>query len=466
MNGMTYEDLTRKHPVFVYEGYRMQSREDAVTLTYSYTIEGLDSFETSWTFPKTAGMSLRDAWQLDRLAFGLGMAELISYWKITCSPRVEIRPKTFHSPQASWWKKLMRGGLGEFFYRNGIEAGEDFVSFAGVGGEPMEAEARPFHKAPSGLLIPIGGGKDSIVTLELTKGSAERNGCYLINPKASSLEAARLAGYRDDQIIRAHRKLDPKILRYNQLGYLNGHIPFSAVVAFSAAFAAVLSGKEAVALSNESSANESTVQGSDVNHQYSKSYEFEEDFSRYLSDYVSEELRYFSLLRPLCELQIAGLFSRYEAYHPVFRSCNLGSKQDAWCCDCPKCLFVYLILSPFLSQADLQRIFGENLLNKASMGESMEQLVGIQSTKPFECVGSREEACVAACLAIDRVRGEGEAMPLLLERYLQSGLYEKYRTQGRELLGGFDPRHQLPEELEALLRRSLAEMEASWETSK
>ena len=134
------------------------------------------------------------------------------------------------------------------------------------------------------------------------------------------------------------------MLELNRQGYLNGHTPFSALVAFSGIIAARMHGLSMVALSNESSANESTVQGSTVNHQYSKSFKFEEDFHYYQNTYLRGSAYYFSLLRPLSEFQIARYFAGQKQYHGIFRSCNAGSRTDSWCGHCPKCLFVYLIL--------------------------------------------------------------------------------------------------------------------------
>ena len=67
------------------------------------------------------------------------------------------------------------------------------------------------------------------------------------------------------------------MLQLNSEGYINGHTPFSAIVAFSSVLTAALNGQKYITLSNENSANESTVKDSKVNHQYSKSYEFELD---------------------------------------------------------------------------------------------------------------------------------------------------------------------------------------------
>jgi hypothetical protein len=207
------------------------------------------------------------------------------------------------------------------------------------------------------------------------------------------------------------------MLDLNKQRYLNGHTPFSALVAFSSVIAGYLNGLRFVALSNESSANESTVAGSYVNHQYSKSFEFEEDFRYYEKKYLGSGVYYFSFLRPLAELQIAMLFSRFKKYHSVFKSCNVGSKQDIWCGHCPKCLFVYIILSPFLSLNELDNIFGKRLFEDESLQEDFDKLCGILPEKPFECVGSRDEVNASLAETIRKYDGAGIELPILLKHY-------------------------------------------------
>ena len=210
-----------------------------------------------------------------------------------------------------------------------------------------------------------------------------------------------------DEVLVIRRKIDSTLLDLNAQGYLNGHTPFSAMLAFYTRLASALSVIPNVALSNENSANESTVPGTSVNHQYSKSLEFEDDFRTY----VNEELRikneessfnYFSFLRPLSELQIAMLFSRFTAYHDVFRSCNVGSKQDIWCGHCAKCLFAYIILSPFIDPVRLNHIFGKPMLDDLTLELEFRQLIGEAETKPFECVGTVSEVRQALAMAIER----------------------------------------------------------------
>lgn len=84
-----------------------------------------------------------------------------------------------------------------------------------------------------------------------------------------------------------------------------------------------------MALSNESSANESTVKGSTVNHQYSKSFKFEEDFHRYEAEYLPGSAYYFSMLRPLSEFQIARFFAQQKQYHAISGAAMQAAKQTA-----------------------------------------------------------------------------------------------------------------------------------------
>ena len=216
------------------------------------------------------------------------------------------------------------------------------------------------------------------MTIELLKKAGQDCCCYIINPRGATSNTAKAAGFSEEQIKIARRTLDKNMLELNKQGYLNGHTPFSALVAFSSTITAYLQGLHYIALSNESSANESTVKGSTVNHQYSKSFKFEEDFHQYQTDHLPGSAYYFSMLRPLSEFQIAKYFAKQKQYHKIFRSCNAGSKTDSWCGHCPKCLFVYLILSPFLSREEVKEIFGTDMLNDPDMQPTLEQLVGIQ----------------------------------------------------------------------------------------
>ena len=284
-------------------------------------------------------------------------------------------------------------------------------------------------------LVPIGGGKDSVVTLECLRNVMSVTP-LIVNPRGATLNCVKTAGYKDDGFIVINRTLDPTMLKLNAEGYLNGHTPFSALLAFISLLVAFGSRSKYIALSNENSANESTVPGTNINHQYSKSIEFESDFRNYVAENLSEEVQYFSFLRPLSELQIAKLFSQCEAYHPVFRSCNVGSKTDSWCGHCPKCLFTWIILSPFLSREKLVSIFGKDLMADRSLQPILDELNGTAAVKPFECVGTVEE--VNACLAATTNAPEPVEGPTV-----------------DEILSRFNTNHFLPEKFEQILKSRL-----------
>ena len=239
------------------------------------------------------------------------------------------------------------------------------------------------------------------MTLELLRSAGAAVRPLILNPRGATTNCAAAAGFGVDDTLVIRRTLDPLMLKLNSQGALNGHTPFSALLAFYSLLASQLSGIPSIALSNENSANESTVAGTTVNHQYSKSVEFERDFRQYVAAWLGD-YNYFSMLRPLCELQIALLFARTERYFDIFRSCNVGSKQDIWCGHCAKCLFAYIILSPFIAPDRLAAIFGRNLLDDGSMLPLLQELAGCTEAKPFECVGTVEE--VRAALALTRHR--------------------------------------------------------------
>lgn len=448
-----YLAFRQRFPEFIYERYEIEVAPRQVVLTFHFSVPGLADFAPQWTLPLPEVPVLSpDHPIFRRLVFSLGLVELVSYWKIACPPVVRIRCGQLDDWQKQWWKQQYLSGLGEFFYKNGITATlEDFMEIHSEGEDiAFDGSARPLK----GCMIPVGGGKDSIVTLELLQAQRADSCCYMMNPRGATLASARLAGYREEQIVGIHRTLDPAMLELNRQGYLNGHTPFSALVAFSGVLLAAIYGKKYLVLSNESSANESTVAGSNVNHQYSKSFQFEQDFNDYERRYIGSGVHYFSLLRPWSEFQIAGWFARLIRYHADFRSCNVGSKTDSWCGHCPKCLFVWVILSPFLSTGQLESIFGRNLAEDETLWETLCQLCGMTVEKPFECVGSRDEICFALRDAIRRMEQQGETLPLLYQRFRKTPVWTQYQDQANPYYDYYNEENLLPEVFDQLMRQA------------
>ena len=408
-----FNEFRRMYPDFVYEDYKIIFDEEFMNITYIFNIPGLTEFNPKIKINRKYIKIDYNSEYLNYLVFQIGLIELISYCKCTCSPNIIVKPSYISNEQILWLKKLYYNGLGEFLYTNGISISENELFNITCTHEELALPKIDYHG--EGNLICVGGGKDSCVSLEILKNE-KNNSCFIINGKKPQIDCCNAAGYGKEDIVSIERILDRKIVELNNEGYLNGHTPFSAVVAFISYLCAYLLGKKNIILSNESSANESTVIGTNINHQYSKTYEFEKDFTQYVNKFTGININYFSLLRGLSEFNIAKMFSHYKKYHKVFKSCNLGSKEKTWnwCCDCTKCLFIYIILSPFLTKNEMIDIFGQDLYEREDLLNYFKQILGFSKTKPFDCVGTYSEARLAVSLTIKNYNGK---LPFLLEFY-------------------------------------------------
>lgn len=432
-----YNSLREEYDFFRFQRYDYTLEKESLSVKFYFSLNDEYFFTPSFEIPERKFYDFKnlDNNQLDTILFNIGMIELISYWKLACPKKVYITPFKLSEEQIEWWKKLYFNGLGEFFFLNGIKENiDDFMEIICESDISLNKINIPLNDA---TLVPVGGGKDSVVTLELLKNKLPIIP-LIINPRGATSECAKVAGFSEGQVAVIKRTLDPTMLKMNDEGFLNGHTPFSAMLAFYTLLIGFATNSKYIALSNESSANEPTVPDSEINHQYSKSVAFENDFRDYVNKFISSEIQYFSFLRPLNEIQIASLFSRNKDYYKVFKSCNAGSKTDSWCDKCPKCLFTYLIMSPFITPAELIDIFGRDLLNDNDLQPILDQLIGKTEVKPFECVGTIEE--VKACLNYGRQTEDYEQQTLLTVD---------------DFLSQYDENNNLPEHFEAILKDNL-----------
>lgn len=415
---LKFKQYREEYKEFHFNSYSVSDDSQAIYIQFEFEIVGLSKFNPNLRILKKnfPFKSIKSEYAKN-MVFHMGLVELISYWKATCSPKVVIKCGYLNEDQIKWWKKLYFYGLGELFYTNNIKTNiEDFMTIECLG---EEINYEPIEESFSGYIVPIGGGKDSCVTLETLNINTDSDYCLIINPKKVTLECARIAGFDTNNIIEVYRVIDKNLLDLNAKGFINGHTPFSTMLAYTSYFIAYLVSKKYVALSNENSANESNVVGEKINHQYSKSFEFECDFEEYSKKYLKAPVKYFSFLRPLNELQIAKIFSRHDKYHKIFKSCNVGSKEKEWkwCSNCAKCLFAYIILSPFLYKEKLVDIFGVDMFEKENLLQIFLELTGNGQTKPFECVGTYEEVNYAISKTIKSIESKGEQLPYLLDYY-------------------------------------------------
>lgn len=396
---------------FIFDQYRFDRKTGVLSLNYAF--ENGPAFEEKIVFPVPLPNFSDDvADRLFRLVFLLCG---ISYYKAYVPEYLICRAFALDKQTALWLTKVYELGLAEFAHRN-------HLNLRGKINFDSEMESLPQSVSldlPDRVLVPVGGGKDSIVTLETLKSAGMDMTLFALTrangAAAPTADTIKLSGLASIQV---SRTLSPNLFELNKTGVYNGHIPITAIVSTIALTCAVLYGFKSVVMSNERSANVPNFD--DVNHQYSKSFEFEQDFARYVHKHVSPDLEYFSFLRPLSEIDIARRFSKLDKYHFAFRSCNTAFKQDEaasgkkWCCDCPKCRFVFLALSPFIEKTKLTDIFGRNMLDDPAQIPGFSELCGLSAHKPFECVGEIEEsASVMKHLSQDK-SWQNDAVPKTL----------------------------------------------------
>lgn len=432
--------LRKKHSRFIYSGYFYNLSGKDLKIFFNFFIEPDIYFNPKITIKnidKKRFLSI-DKKIIDNLVFHLGLIELPSYWKATCSSQIEIKAGKLDKEQINWWKNLIIKGLGQFFYENKINwKDKNFLKISSSG--PKTSESLKI-KLKDRHLVLFAGGRDSIVTLEaLEKQSTGRQkeiSLFTVNPIEKIQKTVKVSGIKKQIIVK--REIDKKLLELNKKGYLNGHTPFTSVLSFLSLFCAVIFNYKNIAFSNEKSANEGNVKylGVIINHQWAKSSEFEEMFKKYAKKYLAKDINYFSFLRKYNELEISKMFTKYSKYFPVFSSCNAGMRINAkgslsskkrWCGNCPKCFFVYLTLCPFLDKQQLIKIFGQDLFEKKGLLPLMKDLIEEQRVKPFECVGTKKESLFALYLSWKKYK-KIKKLPVLLQ------YFEK------EIL----PKHELP----------------------
>ncbi|MDD5587292.1 MAG: endonuclease domain-containing protein [Alphaproteobacteria bacterium] len=445
--------MARNDGPFHFDSYAFQEETGALHLHYSF--EDGPAFEEKIVFPPAARALSKDEEAALESSFRLiFLLAGISYYKACVPERLVCRAFALDEKTEAFLEKVYRNGLGEFAYRNKL----DLSNRIRFDTEKTEAWKAAPLKPSSRLLVPVGGGKDSIVTLEGLQKAGEDVTLFalggtagLAEPIRATIEASGLPS------LRVERTLSPKLMELNRAGALNGHVPITAILSAIAVACAILHGHGAVVMSNEHSASEPNLRmgNLEINHQYSKSLAFEKDLAAFIHEHIAPGLGYFSFLRPLTEAAIARRFAKLEKYHAVFRSCNTAFRQDAalrgknWCCDCPKCRFVFLALAPFMDKAKLTAIFGKNLLADEAQKEGFAELCGLSSHKPFECVGEIGESA----LLMEKLAHSDEWKNDIVVKALSGRLSKANDFEQRfNALFGLKDGHQVPDKYLEMLR--------------
>lgn len=354
-------------------------------------------FTETLTFPKgfDAAAAATPAFRklLDLTAAVLG----VSYFKLAAPFDIDLPDCPLSANEQAFVTDVYENGMGEFYARNDLRRFGRLT----VSAPHDETDARPAPALAERTLLPIGGGKDSLVSVGLLEAAGIEFTPFAVNPKGPILTSIARIGRAP---LYVERTLDSEMIRLSrEPGYFNGHVPSTAINSMIAGLAALLFGFDRIVLSNERSASEGNVEfdGRQANHQYSKSLDFEARIRAVLAEATGGALDYFSILRPYSEARIAALFAATERFDHDFSSCNrnfrlAGHDGPLWCGECPKCHFVFLIFAPVMTKARLVGIFGRDLLANPTNVPAFRELTGLAGQKPWECVGEILEA--AACL--------------------------------------------------------------------
>lgn len=425
-----------KYQTFRFKDYRFDPASGLLDLVYGYdqALTFHETYKFDFEFVGYNPETLDRACQL--LFFMAGT----SYYKTYVAPDIQVEKGEIDQATVEFLAKTYQQGLGEFFYVNKLDPKTPipFVATTDLPNTPLAVSGK-------GSLIGVGGGKDSLVSIEALRSLPDL-ATWSVNHRSQLEPLVKTIGLNHYWV---DRTLDPQLSEFNKADAYNGHTPISALFACVGTIVAILSGHHDVVVSNENSANEPTLhyQAVAINHQYSKSLAFEKDFQALLAHNFGNSLRYYSFLRPLSEVYIAEIFAKnsFAKYKSVFSSCNRAfvheSQHMSWCSHCPKCAFTFLALTPFISRKELEALFsGKNLLLDPELEPLYRQLLGIEGDKPLECVGEIKESRAAMQLA-------QKTYPELAK--YQFDLPEDYNYKA------LAP-HSMPDDMYQLLQKALA----------
>jgi len=456
MTKKTLSELKKTYPEFYYKSFGYKD-DGTGNLIISFVFKAGDIlFKPKITIRNldSAAFSNINKKTIDNLVFNLGLIELFSYWKAFCSPKIIIEAGYLDKKQINWWKDILINGMGQYFFENKIDfTKKNFLEIT-CNATKIAYPISGLIKS-SDILLPIGGGKDSAVSIEISKKTGNHVSCLVLNPTKNSLKMIKAGGIKSAIVCK--RNMEKKLLQLNREGFLNGHTPFVGYLSFLSALCAVMFNKKYVVFSNEKSSNEGNTifKNKEINHQYSKTFDFEKKLRDYSKKYLASEIEYFSLLRPLYEIQIARIFSKNPQYFNIFLSCNESQKTYSgtrkklgkWCGNCSKCLFVFIILSPFLSKQDILSIFKKDLFEDKKLIKTIQELTDEKKVKPLECVGTRNESVIGLYLNWKINNALGKKQPELLS-YFEKNILPKYpniEDKAEKILKNWDKNNFVPE---------------------
>ena len=155
----SFSELRKRHPRFIYHEYKFDLVKDRLRFGFSFEIEpnlhffpqieikGIDKARLN-----TVGKDV-----LNNFAFQLGLTEIPSYWKATCSAEIVVNAGKLDEFQQVWWKDLILRGMGEFFFVNQIDfTTPDFLGFKSSqfsAGRERRSQSKAWRGCPNSIRI-------------------------------------------------------------------------------------------------------------------------------------------------------------------------------------------------------------------------------------------------------------------------------------------------------------------------
>jgi len=411
---------------FIFDQITIDSIRGNVYFSYILTTDTRTyQFNEKITFPKVNKLNDKDV-VVQKMLRAVHIALGMSYWKLFCPKEISFSSYQLSKASADFWNIIYTKGLGEFYFKNAIDYHHliQFPFNESLQDNPIDC----IRKDRS--LVGIGGGKDSIVSACLLQKTGKHFHGFIVETQKKYPVTYEVSKELRIENIIVQRFIDPQLFELNNSGdVFNGHVPISVIYAFLGVLCAYLYNYTNVIVSNERSSDSGNVEylGEMINHQWSKSSEFELLLQRFIAQVFTPHIHYFSLLRSLSELQIAQLFIKEKQFYPIFSSCNRNFTinnpgSNLWCGRCPKCAFTFILIAAYSSKEEVLDIFGDNYLNKEELVPLFKQMLGSEGHKPFECVGTPEEAIVAMTLIHEAGAFEDA---LFMKEFIQNILPDK-----------------------------------------
>ena len=402
------------------------------TARFQYDFDNKKHFEEviDFSHPDFEVQSYVEKQDVVSLLFHTALAFGASYYKAFPTKTIVVHTWYLSQEQSDHRTNFYRHSLSEFFFVNKLDPKDlcVFQSQSSLTHTPVR------HKPRSRALVPIGWWKDSCVSVEICKkkhidfdiftfGKA-----YILHKSVADV----ICQNSDTNWLVVKRTIDPVLFEMNDAWYYNWHVSITWLIAFASLVVAYLYDYKRIVLSNEKSANygNTTRKWFEVNHQYSKSLEFEQWFKAYTSTYVVSGVSYFSLLRWWYEIAIAKQFAQYPHYFTKASSCNKNflltkSTTKRRCCACPKCAFVFAMLRPYITHQQMLDIFWEDLFANEWLADLFKELLWIKAIKPLECVWTPEEVSLAMYKCLTLYQNKDTPLPVILDMFVQESMKNK-----------------------------------------